>query len=63
MWNPNLTKLLQPEVAIPSETKMLELYDVMKLDDFLYLREFHSENELKVEINNEVRIETEPNGI
>ena len=62
MWNPNLVLFLQSEVAIPSKMDMLELYHVMKLQDFLSSNEFRIENKSKVaEINIIVRHRTELN--
>ena len=62
MWNQNLALFLQSEVAIPSKMDMLELYHVMKLQDFLSSNEFRIENKSKVdEINIEVRNRTELN--
>ena len=59
---PNLALFLQSEVAIPSKMDMLELYHVMKLQDFLSSSEFRIENKSKVdEINIEVRNRTELN--
>ena len=54
MWNPNLALLFQLEVPIHSKMDMLELYRVMKLQDFISSIEFRIENEWKVD-------ETEPN--
>ena len=60
MWNPNLATFSQSDVAIPSKMDMLELYHVMKLQDFLSSSEFRIENKSKVdEINIEVRNRTE----
>ena len=62
MWNPNLTLFLQSEAAIPSKMDMLELYHVMKQQDFFFSSECCIENELKVdEINIKVRNRTELN--
>ena len=61
-WNPNLALFLKSEVAIPSKMHMLELYHVMKLQDFLSFNEFRIENKSKVdEFNIEVRNRIELN--
>ena len=60
MQIPNLALFFQSEVAIPSKMDMLELYHVMKLQDFPSSIEFRIENESKVdEINIKVRNRTE----
>ena len=53
---------LQSGVAIHSKMDMLELYHVMKLQDFISSSEFRNGNESKVDgINIEVRNRTELN--
>ena len=62
MWNPNLALFLQSEEAIPSKMDMLELYHVIKKQDFLFSSEFCIKNELKVDgINIKVRNRTKLN--
>ena len=57
-----ILKCLLSAVAIPSETDILSVYHVVKLQDFLSSNEFHIKNESIVhEINIEVRDRTELN--
>ena len=64
MWNPNLALLSQPEVTIPSEMGMLELFCVVKQQDFLSSGNFHIKNESKVdEINIKVKNRTQLNHV
>ena len=63
-WNPNLALLSQPEVTIPDEKEMLELFCVVKQQDFLSSGDFHIGNESKVDaINIKVKNRTQLNHV